>query len=59
MISVKMKFVSKIKNKKGLTQLEAEEKLKQYGTNELVSRGKVSPITLFLGNSETLLLLYF
>ena len=50
MISAKIgSLYQKQKDNKGLTQSEAEKKLKQYGTNELVSRGKVSPITLFFG----------
>jgi Ca2+-transporting ATPase len=42
---------------KGLTSLEAEQRLEQYGNNELSDGPKISPITLFLGQFKDFMVL--
>jgi len=41
----------------GLTQREAASRLKQYGFNELVSVGKISPLTILLRQFKSVLIL--
>jgi Ca2+-transporting ATPase len=44
-------------NEKGLTNSEAESRLKEYGTNELATTKKASPVLLFLNQFRDLLVI--
>ena len=44
---------------RGLTEEEAKNRLMEYGPNELRSEGRVTPVTIFINQFKSILIISF